>query len=95
MAKFNSRYQPQGVVFYRVSTRETPDTVRKFLEKESLQMPVLMDQSGQVERLFGVWIHPSTYIIDKQGLVRCRNMGPWDWENPQSSSLIDQMLQGR
>jgi len=83
------------LVFYRISTKESPETVRKFLEKESLQVPVFLDQSGQVERLFGVWVHPTSYLIDRQGLVRNRIMGLWDWNNLQATSLIDHLMKER
>lgn len=83
------------MVFYRISTKESPETVRKFLEKESLQVPVFLDQSGQVERLFGVWVHPTSYLIDRQGLVRNRIMGLWDWNNLQATSLIDHLMKER
>ncbi len=92
LEKFYNQYQSQGLVFYRITPREKGETVRKFLEKESLHFPVLLDPSGQVERIFGVWLHPTSYLIDRKGMVRYRVMGPWDWNNVQVTSLIDQLL---
>jgi peroxiredoxin len=93
LAKLYARYQPQGLIFYRIAGKENPDTVRQFLEKESLKFPVLLDPSGRVERLYGVWVHPTLYIINRQGLICYRVMGALDWTGVEATSIIDQLLQ--
>jgi peroxiredoxin len=90
-----AQYQSKGLVFYRIDSKESADTVRKFLEKESLHVPVLLDPSGRVERLFGVWVHPTSYLINRQGKASHRIMGILDWTNLQTTSLIDHLLQER
>jgi len=67
----------------------------QFLEKESLNLPVLIDKDGQTERLFGVWVHPTTYLINRQALVCYRIMGTIEWTILQATSIIDQMLKER
>ena len=91
----NAAYQPQGLIFYRINSKENPEVVRGFLEKESLPVPVLLDRTGGVERLFGVWVHPTSYLIGRQGTVRYRAMGVVDWASLQATSAIDQLLKER
>ena len=67
----------------------------KFMEKESLQFPVLLDKTGSVERLFGVWVHPTAYLIDRRGMVGYRVMGVCDWGDVRLLSTIDQLLRER
>ena len=83
------------MIFYRIDNKEDPQTVRQFLEKESLEFPVLLDRDGRVERLFGVWVHPTSYLIGRKGAVRYRAMGAWDWTSLQGTSAIDQLLNER
>jgi peroxiredoxin len=64
----------------------------KFLEKEPVTVPVLMDKNGKVGRLFGLWAHPTTYLIDRQGMVRYRSMGLVDWTTLEATSVIDKLL---
>ncbi len=87
------RYRSQEFVLYRVDTKESRETVLKYLEKESVQVPVLLDEKGKVGRLFGVWAHPTTYLIDRQGNVRYRSMGAVDWAHPEPVRVIDRLLQ--
>lgn len=64
----------------------------KFLQKEPVNVPVLLDKNGKVGRLFGLWAHPTTYLIDRQGMVRYRSMGVVDWNSLEATSVIDILL---
>jgi peroxiredoxin len=64
----------------------------KFLEKEPVHVPVLLDKNGKVGRLFGLWAHPTSYLIDRQGMVRYRSMGLVDWAGLEATSVIDILL---
>jgi len=64
----------------------------KFLEKEPLNVPVLLDRNGKVGRLFGLWAHPTTYLIDRRGMVRYRSMGIVEWTGLEAPQIIDILL---
>jgi peroxiredoxin len=83
------------LILYRISTKESQETVVKFVEKESLHLPVLLDKAGKVERLFGVWVHPTSYLINRQSMLCYRVMGVSDWTDPRAMSIIDQLLKER
>ncbi len=95
IGKFYALYKTRGLILYRVDSKENPQTVRQFLEKESLEVPVLLDRDGRVERLLGVWVHPTSYLIGRKGTVCYRVMGVWDWTSFQGTSVIDQLLNER
>jgi peroxiredoxin len=95
LQKLYSQYQSRGLILYRINSKEKLETIRQFMEKESLNMPVLIDKTGQTERLFGVWVHPTTYLINRQGLVSHRTMGVFDWTGLEATSIIDQLLEKR
>lgn len=62
------------------------------MEKESLHVPVLLDKKGRVGRLFGVWVQPTSYLIDCHGMVRYRFIGAVDWSGLEATSAIDRLL---
>ncbi len=65
------------------------------MEKESLHVPVLLDKTGKVSRLFGVWVQPTSYLVDGHGMVRYRVMGAVDWTSREATSVIDHLLKER
>jgi len=87
-----NQYRSQDFILFRIDSKESRETVLKFLEKEPLQVPILLDKKGKVERLFGVWAHPTTYLIDRQGIVRYRSVGAVDWTTQEVKEIIEQVL---
>ena len=71
------------------------EPVRKFIEKHRYQFPVLLDPSGKTLDLFEINKIPTTLIIDKNGKMIGRAIGPRNWSSPEFFSLIEQMLQDR
>ena len=61
-------------------TSDAPETLRQYKEKTGTRFPLLSDSSSAAVDLYGIrnnWelmkrgvAHPSTFIIDRQGIVR-------------------------
>ena len=90
--KLSKQYSPKGLVILRIDTKESKEAVAKFLKKHQFQTPVLLDKTGKVGRLFGLWAHPTSYLIDRKGMVRYRSVGMVDWGSPEALSFINQLL---
>jgi peroxiredoxin len=93
--KLSTQYSAKGLVLFRIDSKESREAVEKYLEKESLNVPVLLDKTGKVGRLFGLWAHPTSYLIDRQGMVRYRSVGPVEWTSPEALGVIDGLLKER
>jgi peroxiredoxin len=93
--KLSSQYSTEGLILLRINTREGRENIAKYLGKESLNVPVLLDKTGKVGRLFGIWAHPTSYLIDRRGMVRYRAVGSVDWTGPEAVRVIDQLLKER
>ena len=92
MQRLYSEYNSKGLFLFRIDTKESRETILKFLEKEPYSVPVLLDKTGKVGRLFGLWAHPTSYLIDRQGMVRYRAVGNVDWSDGGARSVIDRLL---
>mgnify|MGYP003862469377 CR=1 FL=1 len=62
------------------------------MEKNPAAVPTLLDKTGKVGKLFGVWAHPTSYLIDAKGKVRYRAVGAIDWVSLEATSVIDILL---
>ena len=93
--KLSTQYSPKGLILFRINSKESRESVEEYLGKESLHVPVLLDKTGKVGRLFGIWAHPTSYLIDRQGMVRYRAVGPVDWTGPEALSVINHLLKER
>jgi peroxiredoxin len=95
LEKLFTQYSPKGLVLFFIIPYESEKSIEKFMKKESLHLPVLLDKRGKVSRLLGVWAHPTSYLIDRHGMVRYRVMGALDWTSPEATSVIDHLLKER
>jgi hypothetical protein len=79
-----------------VSFRDSADHVRRTVRERGYVAPVLLDQSGDVTgKLYGVWGPPTVYLIDRQGRLVGRAVGPRDWSAPAARRLLLQLLEAK
>ncbi len=54
-------------------------------------LPVLLDPDGDAERAFNVPGIPTSFIIDKFGMVQARMEGSADWSTPAAVALVSKL----
>ena len=59
--------------------REGEKTVRPFVAKYGLKFRVLVDPDSKTYRLYGLTGVPETFIVDKDGAVIHKIIGPQNW----------------
>jgi peroxiredoxin len=64
------RYKDHGLVVIGVSVDRTEDNARDFLRRTRVSFPVLHDGDHDVANRYSPPRMPSTYVIDRQGVVR-------------------------
>jgi len=69
--------------------------VNAFMQKNGLSIPVLLDPSGQTAKRYGTFKFPETYVIDREGVVRDKAIGPRDWRVPSSTNILRVLLESR
>lgn len=75
LIEVTEKYRDQGVVFWAVNLRETPEQVRKFIEAREWDLTVPMDAQGRVANQYQVTGIPQTVIIGKDGNVQAVHVG--------------------
>ena len=73
--RFAARNSGQ-LAFYAVNLQEPADKVDAFMRQNGYQMPVLLDQSGNVARLYRISSIPTTVVADRGGVIQFRKSGP-------------------
>jgi peroxiredoxin len=63
------RYEKKGVVVMGINIDDPPDLARAFAKKKGLSYPILIDDTRQASRLYGVDKLPCLVVIDRQGQV--------------------------
>ena len=82
-----------GLVVVGVNLGEDAETVRKFAEHFGVPFPLLLDPKAGTPRLFGLWGHPNTVLIDRKGRVIALVRGERDWQSDAAHRLVRQLLE--
>jgi len=86
------RFKDRGFVILAIDYVESLEKVRKFIEKNKFTFTVLLDSYGKTLSSYGIWSVPANFIIDKQGFLLGRTIGPRDWDSKETRELIDYLL---
>ncbi|MGO4888251.1 thiol-disulfide oxidoreductase ResA [Anaerobacillus sp. MEB173] len=81
MEKLYQIYKDQGVEILAVNVDEPRLTVERFVQRHKLTFPILMDEGLNVINAYGVSPLPTTFLIDKDGMVVGRILGGMNEES--------------
>ena len=63
--------------------------VASFITKHGYTFPALVDSQMTVARTFGVRAVPTTYIVNRQGMIVAGGFGPIDFDHPVFRNYIN------
>lgn len=80
MPLFQSRYeQYEGeLAILAVNAQEGVEKARGFMEEYGLTFEGLLDPGGSVQELYLVRGYPTTYVIDREGILQVQHIGVLD-----------------
>jgi len=74
-------FERDGLVVLAISIDRvtTKKDIPPFVKSLNLTFPILIDSWGQTDKRYKLMGVPETYIIDQQGVLREKVIGPRDW----------------
>lgn len=82
------RDSQKGLVrFLTIAVNEGGKDLRRLVAQEGISMPILMDETGDTARSFGVRALPTFIFLDQRGRIAGRFVGPQKWA-PEELSLL-------
>jgi peroxiredoxin len=82
------QFQMLGILF-----RDDPGNLPAYYKMHNLSFPALISPGNEVAKLYGITGVPETFIIDKNGIVREKIVGPREWTTPENLAMIEKYLQ--
>lgn len=70
------------ITILAVSTDADRNAYLRFLREQKTNFLTVRDAAQNSNKLYGTVIYPETYIIDREGVVRRKFIGPVDWTKP-------------
>jgi peroxiredoxin len=83
MIAMSQRLKDKGVTVLGVSIDEDANAYHNFLKRQGVDFLTVRDPAQKAPTLYGTTGWPETFIIDRQGVVRRKFIGPVDWNDPE------------
>jgi len=94
--KLYRRYRSEGVTVLAITLdKNSENKIKSFVDEYGLSFPILLDEKGEVERLYPSMTIPFTYVIDRQGRIVARVDGAKNWESSETFEAIEYLLKNR
>ena len=74
LTAFESAYRSLLMV-YAIDIREPADRVQRYMSENNFTLPVLLDNKGELAKMYAVETIPTTLLIDAKGNVVFRKTG--------------------
>lgn len=83
---------PESFQMLGLLYNDRPEFARNLMKKIGLGFPVLVDQENQIATAYGITGVPETFLVDAEGIVREKIIGPQDWNAPEARELMKRYL---
>ena len=93
MEKLYQELQGEGFEILAVSIDESgAQDVLPFMKKHKLSFPALIDSRGTLKGLYQTTGVPESFIIDKDGMLVEKVIGPRDWAVPEAIRFFRNLI---
>jgi len=95
MQKLYDRFKGRGFEMLTISVDKDPEKIQPFLDKYGLNFPVLLDPEENVaKKLYKTTGVPETFIVDQNGIIRHKAVGPRDWATDEIMQAFEMLIEG-
>jgi len=89
------RIAPRGGVVLGVSEDDDQQAYAEFLKTYQIRFPTFRDTTKQIPAQYGTSLYPDTYVIERNGRLDRKIVGPQDWTSSEMTVYLDSLLDAK
>ena len=91
LVEMQRRMKPKGVTVLAVSIDVDENAYRQFVKDHGVSLLTVRDPGQKTPALYGTHGWPETFIIDRNGVMRRKFIGPMDWTAPEITDFLSKL----
>jgi thiol-disulfide isomerase/thioredoxin len=91
MEKLHQKFKNKDFVMVAINLQESASKINQFFKEYKLTFMALLDTTGDVGSGLGIRAIPTTFILDKNGRMIGKALGPREWESKDSIALFEHL----
>ena len=92
MEKLHQKFKDLDFTMVTINLQESASQVKKFFKEYKLTFTALLDVNGEVGIRYKIYSIPTTFILDKEGRIIARAVGPREWDSKESFALFGHLV---
>lgn len=93
MEKLHQKFKDKDFVMVAINLQESASKIKQFYKEYKLTFTTLLDKTGDVGAGMGIRSIPTTFILDKNGRMIGKALGPREWEGKKSIALFEYLTE--
>jgi cytochrome c biogenesis protein CcmG, thiol:disulfide interchange protein DsbE len=95
LIQLQKRIAPMGGTILGVSLDDDQNAYAEFLKSYHIDFPTYRDPTKRSALDYGTIMYPETYVIDRNGRIDRKIIGPQDWTGPEMTAYFNSVLEAR
>lgn len=91
LMSMQERSRARGVVVLGISIDVDSDAYHRFLKQRGVNFVTVRDPEERISGIYGTHGWPETFIIDRQGVLRRKVVGPINWNSPEVTEFLNRL----
>jgi len=81
----------KGVMVLGISIDVDDDAYHRFLKQRGVNFLTVRDPEQKIATMYGTTGWPETYIVDRDGVLRRKIVGPIDWNSAEINEFLGKL----
>jgi thiol-disulfide isomerase/thioredoxin len=90
LSRLAQSFDPQSFEVVTVSVDDGWEPIEKFLAAPRTPYRVALDEGAKVSRTYGTTQFPESYLVDRDGKLRLKFVGPRNWTDANVATLLQE-----
>ena len=93
MDSLYQKYRSEGLDVVGMNIDRDPlVSIQNFVKENRLSFPILLDREKKAMKTYRGHFLPSTFVLDRSGIIVDKVVGIRDWNSPESRASIEKLL---
>jgi len=92
MQRLQDKYQGKDFEILAVNMGEDSTTIEIFLQKMTINFPILLDSDGAILKQWKIFAFPTTFLVDKEGNIAYALFGGLEWDSPEAVAVVEELM---
>ncbi len=90
--RLQKKFEGKGLAVIGINIDSEQSLVKEFIKGAKTRFPILHDPSMKCHDAYKVFAYPTTFLVDRKGVIQKYWIGPQEWESEEFKQILQSYL---